>query len=542
MVTDAAKREATESDDRSHRGRHLAHSTFLVMGLFVASKVVGLLRDRAIASRFGVSADYDAYVAAFRVPDLLFTLLAGGALISAFLPVFAARLTDDDDRAGAWRLASGMTNLVLLATGVCALVAALAAPTLARWVAPGFSLEQTALTASLMRWLLVSTVIFAVSGLQMGMLNAFQHFLTPALAPVIYNAGLLIGALAFAPSLGIHGLALGAIVGALGHLLVKLPSLAARGARWAPVLGLHDPNVRRVLWLMWPRVIALGTVQAVFIVNTRLASEIASGALASLNYAWLISQMPQTILGTAVGTVVFPTLAELAARRDERGLRETATRTLSALALVTIPAAGLLIALADPVVGAILQTGRFDAAAAAATAAALRWFALGLAGHVAFEVVARLYYAQQDTLTPLLLAAAAMGLNIAGAYALVGPLGVGGLALANSLAVTGEVVLGLWLLRHRLGAVDARALARAAAVALAAGIAAALVAHAVGGLVGGGGPGPLGGPLVTSLARVVAGGVAGTAAALAVLALLARDDVAAARALLRRDRGNLAGH
>jgi len=525
--------DAGGEDDE--RGRHLARSTLLVMGLFVASKLVGLLRDRAIASRFGVSDDYDAYVAAFRVPDLLFTLLAGGALISAFLPVFAARLAEDD-RAGAWRVASGMTNLVLAATGASALAAAVWAHPLAEWVAPGFTPEQVALTASLMRWLLISTIVFAVSGLQMGMLNAFQHFLSPALAPIVYNAGLLLGALVFAPALGIHGLALGAIIGALGHLTIKVPSLVARGARWSPILGLYDPDVRRVLWLMWPRVIALGTVQAVFIVNTRLASGIESGALSSLNYAWLISQMPQTILGTAVGTVVFPTLAALAARRDAGALRATATRSLGALALVSIPAAALLAALAGPVVGLLLQTGRFDAAAAAATATALRWFALGLAAHVAFEVVARLYYAQQDTLTPLGLAAAAMGLNVALAYALVRPMGVGGLALANSLAVTAEVALGLWLLRHRLGAVDGRSLAATSVRALVAGAAAALVGGAVAAwpVPLGADGGPLSGPFAASALRVALGGTLGGGAALAVLSVVARQDLLAGWRLVRR--------
>lgn len=529
------RRPAPEADPAdAARGRHLARSTLLVMALFVGSKVVGLLRDRAIAARFGVSADYDAYVAAFRVPDLLFTLLAGGALFSAFLPVFAASLTHHD-RARAWRLASAMTNLVLLATGAAALAAAVAAPALARWVAPGFAPEQVALTASLMRWLLASTVIFAASGLQMGMLNAFQHFLTPALAPAIYNAGLLVGALAFAPLLGIHGLALGAILGALGHLAVKLPPLLARGARWSPVLGLGDGDVRRVLWLMWPRVVALGTVQAVFLVNTRLASAAGSGALSALNYAWLISQMPQTILGTAVGTVVFPTLAELAARRDAAALRATATRTLGVLALLTLPAAALLAALAGPIVGALLQTGAFDAAAAASTAGALRWFALGLAGHVAFEVVARLFYAQQDTLTPLGIAAAAMGANVALAYALVGSMGIGGLALANSVAVTAEVLLGLWLLRGRLGGVDARALGTTTLAALAAALAAWVAGGAASAWAPDLGAAP-GGALGSSLVGLALGGAGGGAAALAVLAVVAPAELRAAWGVARSMR------
>jgi putative peptidoglycan lipid II flippase len=516
----------------------MARSSLLVMGAFIISKVVGLLRERAIGFQFGVSSDYDAYVAAFRVPDLLFTLIAGGALVSAFLPVFAAALArDEEDDAGAWRLASAVTNLVFLVTAVLSGFSALTAPWLATVIAPGFTPDQQALTADLMRVILLSTCVFAVSGIQMGMLNAYQHFLTPAIAPIVYNGGILVGALWLAPRFGVFGLAWGVVLGAVGHLVVKIPALLRHGFRWQPVLDLRDAGLRRVLWLMWPRVLSMFTVQLVFLINTRLASQIESGSVAALNYAWVISQMPQTILGTAIATVAFPTLAELAAKGRKVALRTTFVDALRVMMALSVPAAVALLVLAGPVIAVLLQTGRFGPNAAAATQLALEMFALGLVGHVTFEVVARVFYAQQDTLTPLYIGAAAMAFNIALAYLLVGPLAQGGLALANSIAVSVEVWLALMILRKRLGRVGGRELAGTLARALAAAAMMALAMTAVlGALPEAVSLGPLDGPFVDGVVRMGLGAVVGGAVYLAAALALGMPE---ARAGVRWVRGRL---
>lgn len=449
-------------------------SSLLVMGAFLLSKVVGLLRDRAIAARFGAGAELDAYVAAFKVPDLLFTVFAGGALISAFLPVFAETLATDED-AGSWHLASAVANWVGLATGLLGAVAALFAEPLVRLVvAPSFDPAQVALTADLMRIVLLSTLIFAVSGLQMGILNAYHHFLTPALAPILYNLGIWAGAVWLAPRLGIHGLAWGVVLGAGGHLLIKLPPLLGRGYRWLPSLGLGEPAVKLVFLLMLPRMLALGTVRAMDLFNVRLGSGLPPGSLSAFNYAWLISQMPQTLMGTAIATVAFPALAGLAARGDLAGLREVARKALAVMLALALPASVALWVLGGSAIDLLLRTGRFDATAAVLTLAALKMFALGLVGHVTLEIVARLYYARKDTWTPLWMAVFALVVNVLLAMWWIGPLQVRGLALANSVAITAEVLLGLALLQRSLGGLGPRALladiARTALAALAMGL------------------------------------------------------------------------
>jgi putative peptidoglycan lipid II flippase len=509
--------------------RHMARSSLVVMLAFVAAKVVGLLRERAIAHSFGASAEYDAYLAAFKIPDLLFTLVAGGALVSAFLPVFADGLARGDRR-GAWRVASGVTNLVFASTVVLASAAAVAAPWLvAHVVAPGFSVEQQALTVSLMRVILLATVVFSVSGIQMGILNAFQHFLTPAIAPILYNLGILAGALFLAPRLGIMGLAYGVVLGSVLHLLVKVPSLVRHGFTYVPGVWLGDRGVRQVLWLMWPRVLSMGTVQAVFVVTTRLASSLPAGSLSALSYAWVLAQMPQTILGTAVGTVAFPTLAEQSALGQRDELRRTAVGAIRLLLLVSLPASVALWTLGGAGIAVLLQTGRFGQSAAEATTAALRMYALGLTGHVLLEVVARVFYAQKDTLTPLYVATMAMALNIALALALVEPVGYAGLALANSIAVSVEVVVALAILARRGGGFGGRELATvlakgavaAAAMAAAISVTLALVPA----------PGGMGAAL-TGLVELSVGGLAGAAVYALVTRALGIDDLSRAARLL----------
>jgi putative peptidoglycan lipid II flippase len=440
--------------DAAARQRHIARNTLLVMACFGLAAAAGLVRNIAIAHQFGIGADLDAYYAAFKLPDLLFTVVAGGALATAFIPIFAERLAAGD-RTGAWRLAAAITNLVLLLVSGLALGAALEAPWLVRnLVAPGFQAAQQAETVSVMRLVLVSTLFFAVSGVQGSVLNGFKHFLLPALAPVLYPMGIAAGAVWLAPSWGVRGLAIGAIGGAILHLVVKAPGLIRHGFRWWPVLDLDSPAVRRVLALMGPRVLDLGVFQLTMLVTTNLASRLGAGNVSALEWGWGVMQLPETVIGTAFGLVAFPTLADLAARGDQDGLRTTLGQTLRTVLMLTVPAALGLILLGKPVLQFLYQRGAFDAAATEAVYAALCFYALGLVGHSCLELAARTFFAQKDTVTPLLIASGSAAVNIGLGIGLMGPLGHGGLALANSLAVSAEVLVLLAILRGRLGGVE----------------------------------------------------------------------------------------
>jgi len=436
--------------------RHLARNTLIVGASFGLAAATGLLRNMIIARRFGIGADLDTYYAAFKLPELLFTVVAGGALSTALIPILVSYLAEGDRR-GAWRLASAVTNLVLLALAALAVGMALLAPWLVRAViAPGFTPEAQAETAIIMRLVLLSTLIFGISSVQTAVLHSMKHFLFPALAPVLYPLGVAAGAWWLAPRWGVRGLAFGAILGALLHLLVKAPALWRYGFRWWPVLDLRAPRVRRVFLLMAPRVLDLGVFHLTLLATTNLASRLGAGSLSALEWGWDFMQLPETVIGTAFGMVALPTLADLAARGNLGALRDTLAETLQAVLALTVPAALGLILLGRPLLQVLYQRGAFDAAATDAVYVAVRFYALGLVGHSCLELAARAFFAQEDMVTPLVIAAGSAATNIVLGVLLMGPLGHGGLALANSLAISAEVIVLMLVLRKRWTGVAGR--------------------------------------------------------------------------------------
>lgn len=441
----------------------LARAATTVSLAFVASRALGVLREVIIAQQFGTSPELDAYRAAFVIPDTLYVLIAGGALASAFIPTFARFLARADE-AGAERLASTIINVVFLFLGAVSLVTAVFAPWLvAHVLVPDFSPEQQALTTMLLRVMLISTTIFGVSGIAMSILNAQQHFLMPALAPIVYNLAIIAGALFLGPRIGVLGLTAGIVLGALGHLLVQVPALLRFRFRWTPTLALGDAQVREVARLMGPRVFGLAVTQLNFFVNARLASGLAAGSLAALYYAWTIMLLPEGVVAQALATAVFPTFSAQSALGERAQMRATFAAAMRGLLFLVLPAmVGLLVA-REPIVVVLLQRGQFTATSTELTAYALQFYALGLVSHSALEIVTRAFYALHDTRTPVAIGAAAMALNVGLSLLLIGPLSFGGLALANTLATTLEVSALFVLLRRRMGGVDGSALAPAAA-------------------------------------------------------------------------------
>ncbi len=445
----------TENRDRRKENVRKASTTIakaagIVMTAFLLSKTLGLVRTMVISAQFGTSPELDAYNAAFRLPDMVFQLIAGGALASAFIPTVSTYLTRKDE-AGAWKLFSAVATWVLLiGTIVAAISSLLALPLVEHVIAPGFSLHQQMLTASLMRWMFVGSVIFGVSGLVMANLNARQHFLFPALAPSVYNIGIILGAWLLAPTYGVYGLVFGVVAGAAGHLLIQLPALVRFGFRYTPWLGFHDPGVREVLRLMGPRVVGISAVQINLLVNTILASGLSHGSLSALNYAWMLMLLPQGVFSQAVATAAFPTLSEQAARNERKALNDTLGAILRTVFFLTIPASAMLIVLRKPIIALLLQRGNFTAHSTDQVAFALQFYAMGLFAHSGVEILDRAFYALHDTMTPVVVGISAMVLNMALSLWLVHPLQHGGLALANSIATVGEMSALLWLMKKRL--------------------------------------------------------------------------------------------
>jgi len=440
------------------------------MAAFVASRVLGLARDMIIARQFGTSQELGAYLAAFRVPDLIFYLIAGGALGSAFIPTFTSYLARGQEDA-AWRLANAVYTWVLLILTAAAAIAACLASQLARIIVPGFDPQAQALTALLMRGMLIAPIIFGLSGVSMGALNAYQHFLWPALAPAIYNLAIIAGAWWGAPRWGVRGLAVGVVVGAGGHWAVQLPALLRRGWRYEPRLDWRSSGVREVGRLMLPRTVGLAAVQLNFLVNTILASTLGGEAIAALDFAWKLMLLPQGVLALAVATAAFPTFSALAAQERLEEMRSILVDTLQAVLYLAIPAGVGLLVLRVPIIRVLLERGLFDRSSTQAVAWALQFYALGLIAHSGVEILARSFYALHDTRTPVKISLAAMAGNVALSLLLKGPLGHGGLALANTLATYGELAALLWAIHSRLGGLEGeRFLPACWRMALAAGV------------------------------------------------------------------------
>lgn len=432
--------------------RKLAQASLIVMVGFVASRLLGLVRAVVLAQQFGTGREYEAFIAALTIPDLVFQVLAGGAVGSAFIPVFKGYFAQDDDE-GAWRLTSLVMNLALLVTIPTSLILAIFARPLAELVVPAWDPASKDLTATLMRTMLITPAIFAVSGFATSVLNSFQRFLLAALAPIVYNASIIVSALVFW-DLGIEAVAIGVAVGALLHLLIQAPGLIALGMRYRFGIDLNHPGVREVLRLMGPRMIGLGVTQVNQLVNVILASYLIVGSIGYLNVAWLMLMTP-LVLAMAVSTAVFPTLAEESASNHPDAVREVFLISLRTILFLTVPMAIGLMTLGEPLIRLFFEYGAFTPESTRLTHWALIWYAIGLAGHATVEIVDRVYYALHDTWTPVTAASLAFSINLVlGLILMWTPLNYGGLALANSLAALSEATLLMFLIRRRMPSLD----------------------------------------------------------------------------------------
>ncbi len=439
---------------------HVARSSLIIAVFFAFDKVLGFIRQVLVARQFGLSYEIDVFNAANNIPDLLSSLISGGALGIALIPVLAEYL-QKRDRSATWDLFSRIINLAFLLTGTLALVIAIfARPMVQHIIAPGFPAEQQALTVELMRLDLMAILIFSISGLVMAGLQANQHFLLPAMAPGLYNMGQIFGIAVLAPKtpislggitlpaygLGIHGLVYGVILGALLHLAIQVPGLLHYRFRWTPAIGLHHPGVQQVLRLLGPRVLTMFFLQLFFIARDNLASRLGEGAITALNYGWFIMQVPETLVGTAIAIALLPTLAEQIARGERDRFRETVNRAISVLLALTLPIMALLIITIRPLVQRVFG---FDALQTDMVVWATRAYLLGLTGHTLLEISSRSFYAHQDARTPLYVAAlnAAMYIVLASLFSRFW--GSAGIALANTISFTIEALLLLWLLNRR---------------------------------------------------------------------------------------------
>jgi len=437
-------------------------------------QLAGLVRSILVAGTFGASPELDAFTAANRVSETLFLLIAGGALGSAFIPTFTGLLARAE-KDSAWRLASALANAVILTLSLLAVLLAVFAPQVVRYaLAPGFSEkpEIFVLTVSLLRIQLISAVLFGLGGLIAGILNAHQIFLIPALTPALYQLGIIFGAVALVPRMGIYGLAWGVVLGALAYLFIQIPTLIRQRGVYSLTFGLENPDVRKVAFLMGPRLLGVAVVQLNFWVNTNLASQMREGSVASITYGFSLMLMAQAAIAQSVAIAAMPTFSAQHALGKIEEMRGSLAASLRGVILLALPASVGLALLREPLISLLYQRGEFDEGDVQLVAWALLWYAAGLVGHSVMEVLTRAFYAQHDTKTPVIIGTIAMGLNVgfsflfARLFSQIGWMPHGGLALANSLATALEAAALFIFMRQRLNGIEGSYIGRGFTVAV----------------------------------------------------------------------------
>lgn len=456
----------------------IVRSALIVIFGFFFTKVISLGQAFIIADEFGLGADYDAYTAANLIPEQIIKFLAVGALSVAFIPVFSGFLNRNDS-AGAWRLASMVFNTLFVTTFSLSVIFFFTAPWfLDNVIATGFDAGEVELSANLMRILLLSTMMLTLSSLITGVLNGHNHFFMPVLAPIFFDIGLLLGIIFLVEPFGVYGLAWGTVIGSAAHLLIQIPGLIMFKAKWHLVLGWRDKHLRQVVRLVVPRMLASGVFTINLAAISRYASELDEGALSSFSWGIRIMDIPEALIGTALGFVIFPTLAALSELGEVDERRKLFSQAIRFIIIATLPAAVGMITIGRPAIS-ILFT---DPAEVDMLYPVVQILAFALVFQAIHEVMARAFYAQKDTITPMLVSVAAMVVNIlvlVSCYTIYtnidglsvnSPIAVGGTALGYMSVFLTELGLLTFILQKRWQDIDQTNIRNTASRALAASI------------------------------------------------------------------------
>ena len=417
----------------------------------LVSRLFGVVRDSVIASHYAGDIS-DAYLAAFVIPDFIFNLLILGALSSAFIPIFTGYLKrNGEGNDEAWALVNTLVNVGVVGLAVVLLGGVMAAPVLVKFVAPGFDPGKQEMVIMMMRIMFLSPLFFGLSNLAGGILNSFKNFLAYSLAPILYNVGIIIGAIYLVPMMGYIGLAYGVVLGAFMHMLIQLPGVFSLGYKYRMHIDFKHPALKSMAVLMIPRTLGVGVVQVNTIINTAIASTLAGGAVSVFKWADNLQSVPIGIFGVSFAVAVFPTLAEKYSLKKIGEFREDVVAVLRQISFFVIPSMMLYWILRAQIVRLVLGYGAFDWEFTRFTVSTLAFFTFGMLAQSVIHLLARSFYALHDTKTPLLVSLGVVLVNAGLAWELSRYWGVIGLAGAISISATLNAVVLFGFLAKRLG-------------------------------------------------------------------------------------------
>lgn len=430
-------------------------AAFIITTAGLASRILGLFRDRLLASTFGAGDTLDAYYAAFRIPDLIYNLLILGALSAAFIPVFTGLISNEKENE-AWDLFNGVLNLAAILIVVISLIIAVFAPFFMKLITPGFSAQKLETVVLFTRIMLLSPLFLGISGIMGGSLISFKRFLIYSIAPIMYNVGIIIGILVFVKIWGPAGLAWGVVFGALLHMLIQYPAAKNLGFKyeWSFKKAIFNSHVKKVITLMIPRTIGIAVNQINLLIITIFASTLAAGSLAIFSFAQNLQGVPLGLFGASFSIAVFPVLAALAAKGERGNFVKTFSVTFRQILFFIIPLSVFILVLRAQIVRVVLGSGKFDWEDTILTFQALGIFALSLFAQGTIPLLARAFYALHDTKTPFYIALLTEIVNISAVLLLIGRFKIIGLAVAFSLSAVIQMLLLLFVLRSRFDNLD----------------------------------------------------------------------------------------
>lgn len=426
------------------KGQNIGRATLIVMVTLFLSRILGFIREMIVARVYGRSYVTDAFFAAFTIPDVMFYLLVGGALSSGFMPIFSSFLAKDDEE-GAWKAANTFITVGLIFILIFNVLGIMFAPLLVPIVAKGLASnpEAYALTVKLTRLMFTAVTFTVLAGLTRGILNSYKIFTSPSVGPVLYNVGMILGAVILGKPFGIYGMAIGVIIGAMLNFAVQLPDFSRVGKRFRLELNTNNKAYKRMIRLMVPAIIGLSISQVNLVVNQNIASVLDEGSITALRYANRIMLLPLGIFAMGIATTIFPTMTTQIARNEVNEFKDTFALGLNTTLFITIPSAIGMIVLNVPIVRLLFKTGKFTETDVLITAFALAFYSIGLVGQSAVQIITRGFYAIQDTKGPLKVGMLTVFINIVLNLIFVrfGKLAIGGIALSYSITSVINMVM-----------------------------------------------------------------------------------------------------
>ena len=458
--------------------KHIIKSAGIIGFATVISRVLGFVRDIIIARFFGTARYAEAFVVAFRIPNMLRDLVGEGATNAAFVPVLSEYLVKKKEEF--WELANVILNLLLIALSAITIAGIAAAPLIVRFIAPGFleDPEKFAITVKLTRVMFPYILLIGLAAYTMGVLNSLKHFSAPAFGPCLLNIAIIICAIIWGES--VMGLASGVLIGGVLQLAVQIPVLYKKGFKFSFTRKLNHPAANRIGVLLLPRILGSCVYQVNLFINTVLASLsgiVGSGGVAALYYANRIFQFPLAIFGIAIAQAALPTMSREALEADSDKLKKTLSFSLRVINFIIVPASVGLIALAVPITQTLFERGRFDHYSTLITANALVFYSIGLFSYSGIKILVSCFYSLKDTAAPVKIAVVSLLLNIVLNLALMFPLKIGGLALAASISGIFNFFALFYMLRKKIGSLGGRKILVSFLKALAASLAMAIVIY-----------------------------------------------------------------